>query len=71
MKKRTDLTPHGDDEIIDVIMNDTMLYPIYNRAITLGDFGYIKSVIDEAFIYTEDQLSRLEEYFDEEMGNTD
>lgn len=67
MSDKQDLTEHGDGELSMWFMNDETLY------ISMGSSSWesIKLVAGELFIYTSDQLTDLEETFEEENENGD
>ena len=57
---KTDLTQYGTDELIDNVINDESLYRMMNHKESLFE------VLEQVFIFDEDQREALEEYLEDE-----
>lgn len=63
---RTDVREYSDAELSLICYNDEWLYKQMRR--THGDERKVRSIVDELFIYTEDQLADLIETIEEDLA---
>lgn len=62
----TDITMHSDDEFHQLIENEPVLKEEFNRAVRRNNLSGFLALIDELYIYREEQKEELEISFNEE-----
>ncbi len=59
--QKTDLSANGDEDLIDMFLNDEGLYSLARRA---SRFEELEEYAAMYFIYTQDQLNEFKQYFE-------
>ena len=59
--ERTDITMHGDSELVDIIINDEYLYNL------MDNVDLLIETVNETYLYVEEQLEELMEYVGDYM----
>lgn len=67
MPQKTDITEHADGELSLIFMNDEGLY----LSLGFSTWDQIKEFANDYFIFTDDQLTDLNETYEEENENGD
>jgi hypothetical protein len=55
-----DITPHSDNELTDIFLNDESLYGMARAA---GSINELQDIAKELFTFTDDQMSTFEQDF--------
>lgn len=63
----TDIRHYSDQELSLLFLNDEGLYKELMRAVRRNDFSILVELCEELFIYTADQLTDLEDTFNNEL----
>lgn len=64
---KQNLTQYGDGELSLLFLNDQGLYNVFMSAVRRKDFGIVKDLADEMYIYTPEQIDELEIDFNNEV----
>lgn len=65
MCDKIDVREYNDSELSDIFINDECLYNTLLRSARLNNWVEVKTVAEELFIFTADQLDELEVTFEE------